>query len=56
MRVCRRATMTRLIKNWQEETTAFNRRSLAQADYVYVWVDGIHLRSAWSRTRYVCWS
>jgi len=36
--------MTRLIKNWQEETTAFNRRSLAQADYVYVWVDGIHLK------------
>lgn len=38
------ATITRLTKDWQEEATAFNRRSLADTDYVYLWVDGIHLK------------
>ncbi len=38
------ATITRLTKDWQHEATAFNQRSLAGTDYVYVWVDGIHLK------------
>ncbi|WP_460871863.1 IS256 family transposase, partial [Nocardioides pakistanensis] len=38
------ATITRLTKDWQDEAAAFNRRSLAEIDYVYVWVDGIHLK------------
>ncbi len=38
------ATITRLTKDWQAEATAFNKRSLAETDYVYVWVDGIHLK------------
>lgn len=38
------ATIIRLTKNWQKEATAFNQRSLAGTDYVYVWVDGIHLK------------
>ena len=38
------ATITRLTKDWQEEATAFNKRSLKDIDYVYVWVDGIHLK------------
>ena len=38
------ATITRLTKDWQDEATAFNQRSLADTDYVYVWVDGIHLK------------
>ena len=38
------ATITRLTKDWQDEATAFNKRSLAETDYVYVWVDGIHLK------------
>ncbi len=37
------ATTTRLTTQWQQEATGFNHRSLADADYVYVWVDGIHL-------------
>jgi putative transposase len=37
------ATITRLTKDWQDEATAFNKRSLADTDYVYLWVDGIHL-------------
>ena len=36
------ATITRLTKDWQDEAAAFNTRSLADSDYVYVWVDGIH--------------
>jgi len=38
------ATIIRLTKDWQDEATAFNKRSLAGTDYVYVWVDGIHLK------------
>ena len=38
------ATITRLTTQWQEEATAFNKRSLKDSDYVYVWVDGIHLK------------
>ena len=38
------ATITRLAGQWQDEATAFGQRSLAGVDYVYVWVDGIHLK------------
>ena len=37
-------TITRLTSQWQDEAKAFNSRSLAGTDYVYVWVDGIHLK------------
>ncbi len=38
------ATITRLTTQWQDEAKAFNDRSLADTDYVYCWVDGIHLK------------
>jgi len=38
------ATINRLTTQWQGEADAFNTRSLAGTDYVYVWVDGIHLK------------
>ena len=38
------ATIIRLTKDWQDEAVAFNKRSLAETDYVYIWVDGIHLK------------
>lgn len=38
------STITRLTMQWQDEAVAFNKRSLAATDYVYVWVDGIHLK------------
>jgi len=38
------ATITRLTGQWQDEAAAFNQRSLKDTDYVYVWVDGIHLK------------
>lgn len=38
------STITRLSTQWQDEARAFNARSLKDSDYVYVWVDGIHLK------------
>jgi transposase-like protein len=38
------ATITRLTTQWQDEAAMFNKRSLNESDYVYVWVDGIHLK------------
>ena len=38
------STITRLTTQWQDEAVAFNKRSLAATDFVYVWVDGIHLK------------
>jgi len=38
------ATITRLTSQWQADAAAFATRSLKDSDYVYVWVDGIHLK------------
>jgi transposase-like protein len=38
------ATITRLTTQWQDDAAAFNHRSLTDTDYVYCWVDGIHLK------------
>jgi putative transposase len=38
------ATVIRLTSQWQDDATAFGKRSLAESDYVYLWVDGIHLK------------
>jgi transposase-like protein len=38
------ATINRLTKDWQEEASVFNQGPLAEVDYVYLWVDGIHLK------------
>ena len=38
------ATVTRLTAQWQDDAKAFGNRSLAETDYVYLWVDGIHLK------------
>jgi putative transposase len=38
------ATVTRLTTQWQADHAAFQDRDLSQTDYVYIWVDGIHLR------------
>ena len=38
------AVVTRLTRQWQDQATAFQERSLAGTDYVYLWVDGIHLK------------
>src|SRR5207244_3071706 len=38
------ATITRLTKDWQDEATTFNKRSLAGTDTSAAGVDGIHLK------------
>jgi transposase-like protein len=35
-------SVTRLLATWQEEYDQWNRRSLADKEYVYVWADGVH--------------
>lgn len=37
-------TITRLTAQWQDEANAFGDRDLSGTDYVYLWVDGIHLK------------
>ncbi|HVZ87586.1 MAG TPA: IS256 family transposase [Polyangia bacterium] len=36
------SAITRLTHVWREEHAAWNKRSLADRDYVYVWADGVH--------------
>ncbi len=38
------ATVTRLTAQWRDDAKAFGNRSFAETDYVYLWVDGIHLK------------
>src|SRR6516165_8251473 len=38
------ASISRLTAQWQDEATAFGARDLSGSDYVYLWVDGIHLK------------
>jgi putative transposase len=38
------SVITRLTAQWQDEQRAFNTRPLTDCDYVYMWVDGIHLK------------
>jgi putative transposase len=36
------SSITRLVSIWQQEYEAWRKRSLADRDYVYTWVDGVH--------------
>jgi len=36
------STITRLKKVWEDEYAQWNKRSLADKEYVYVWADGVH--------------
>jgi transposase-like protein len=44
-------TITRLTAQWQDEAAAFARRDLSGTDYVYLWVDGIHLKVRLEQTK-----
>ena len=37
-------TITRLTAQWQNEAKSFAERDLSDTDFVYLWVDGIHLK------------
>jgi transposase-like protein len=38
------SAVTRLTAQWQEERRVWSKRSLADLDYVYLWVDGVHFK------------
>jgi transposase-like protein len=38
------SVITRLTEQWRTDARAFGERCLAEVDYVYLWVDGIHLK------------
>jgi transposase-like protein len=44
-------TITRLTTQWQDEAAGFSRRDLSGTDYVYLWVDGIHLKVRLEQTK-----
>jgi putative transposase len=48
------SVITRLTKAWQEERDRFSKRSLADTDYVYVWVDGVHFNVRLEEERLCC--
>ena len=46
--------VARLTRTWQTEQEAFASRSLAEVDYVYIWVDGIHFNVRLGEDRLCC--
>jgi hypothetical protein len=40
------STIQRLTHEWIAEWVAFQQGDLSQLDYVYVWADGVHFKSA----------
>src|SRR5580658_6656829 len=46
--------VARLAKAWQDEHEAFSSRSLAEVDYVYCWVDGVHFKVRLGDDRRLC--
>jgi transposase-like protein len=48
------SVITRLITQWQDEHRAFMNRSLADRDYVYCWVDGVHFNVRLEEDRLCC--
>src|SRR6201998_1198853 len=45
------STITRLRAQWQDEAAAFGHRDLSGTDYVYLWVDGVHLKVRLEQTK-----
>jgi transposase-like protein len=48
------AAITRLTAAWQEDYRSWSHRSLADRDYVYVWVDGVHFNVRLEDERLAC--
>jgi putative transposase len=48
------STITRLLRVWQDEYRAWNKRSLAEKDYVYVWADGVNFGVRLEEDRLTC--
>ena len=48
------STIQRLTREWSQELAAFQKRDLSQADYVYLWADGIHFNVRLDHERLCC--
>lgn len=48
------SAITRLTAVWQDEYRSWTHRSLAERDYVYVWVDGVHFNVRLEDERLAC--
>jgi putative transposase len=48
------STITRLLRVWQDEYRAWNKRSLAEKDYVYGWADGVNFGVRLEEDRLTC--
>jgi transposase-like protein len=48
------SVITRLTKSWQDEHERFMKRSLANTDYVYLFVDGVHFKVRLEEARLCC--
>jgi putative transposase len=48
------SVITRLTVRWQDEHRTFMARSLADRDYVYIWVDGVHFNVRLEADRLCC--
>jgi putative transposase len=44
----------RLMESWQQEARDFSKRSLADKDFVYVWVDGVHFNVRLEEAKLCC--
>lgn len=49
------ASISRLTGQWQDEARAFADRDLSGTDYVYLWVDGIHVKVRLEQESCACW-
>src|SRR6185503_1511420 len=49
------SAITRLTAQWQDEAKAFGQRDLSGTDYVYLWVDGIHLKVRLEQEKLCLW-
>ncbi len=49
------ASITRLTTQWQNKAKTFGQQDLSGTDYVYLWVDGIHLKCASTSRNCACW-
>ena len=47
-------SISRMTRIWEEEYQGFHLRDLSDRDYVYVWVDGIHLEVRLGEDRKLC--
>ncbi len=48
------ATITRLLKVWQEEYAVWHKRSMEGKEYVYIWADGVYFGVRLEQDRLAC--